>query len=192
MNAHDANAPPARASILVCLALAVAIAAVAGSLALSLVEHKVACALCFYQRTFAMSIVAVLLLGLLSRAGRVPLLALLALPLALAGAGVAGFHVYLETNGTLECPAGLYGILTAPKQSLAAFAVLSLLLLLEVVRGVKLGAVGVLNVVVALALGGGLVWGSISANPAPLPTPKQKYDDPVPKTCRPPFHEPAP
>jgi disulfide bond formation protein DsbB len=165
------------------------IVTVAGSLALSLIDKKKACALCFYERTFALSLVAVLALGLLTRALRVPSLAVLALPLALGGLGVAAFHVYLESNGALECPPGLFDISTAPKQSLAAFAVVSLLLIAEVLRGVRLRTVGVAGLVIALLLTGGLVWASVSANPAPPPKPTKKYENPVPDTCRPPYAE---
>jgi disulfide bond formation protein DsbB len=173
------------------VALLVAIGAVAGSLALSLVEKKKACALCFYERSYALGLVAVLAVGLLTRALRVPALAVLALPLALGGLGVAAFHVYLEVSGTLECPPGLYDILTAPRQSLAAFALVSVLLAVEVVRGLKLRAVGLFGVIVALALGGGIVYASVIANPPPPPKPSKPYENSVPDTCRPPYHEPA-
>jgi disulfide bond formation protein DsbB len=180
----------AAASLLIWMTLLVAALAVAGSLALSLYEDKKACALCFYQRTCALGLVAMLVVGLLTRPVRGPALALLALPLALGGLGVAAFHVNLERTGTLECPPGLFGVLTAPKQSLIAFAVLSALLAVEVLRGVKAQAVGLLGVAAALLLGGGIVWGSVSANPPP-PKPTKKYDKDVPDTCRIPYHEPA-
>jgi disulfide bond formation protein DsbB len=181
---------PAAASPLLWLTLVLAVLTVAGSLALSLMDQKKACALCFYQRTFALSLVALLGVGLVTRALRGPALAVLALPLALGGLGVAAFHVYLEVNGTLECPPGLYGVLTAPKQSLAAFALLSVLLTLEAVRGLSLRAVGMPGLLLALVLGGGLVWASISANPPP-PKPTAAYKDSVPDTCRIPYREPA-
>jgi disulfide bond formation protein DsbB len=192
MNPHATsdNSPPPAASVLSWVALLVALLTVAGSMALSLVENKKACALCFYQRSFAVSLVAVLAVGLLTRALRVPALAVLALPLALGGLGVAAFHVNLEFKGTLECPPGLYGILTAPKQSLAAFSLLTLLLLFEIVRGVKLHAVGFLGLLAAVVLGGGLVWVSLSANPPP-PKPTKAYENPVPDVCRVPYREPA-
>jgi disulfide bond formation protein DsbB len=185
-----ANPPVPAASALSWAALLVTVLTVAGSVALSLVEKKKACALCFYERTFALSLVAVLAVGLLTRPLRGPSLAVLALPLALGGLGVAAFHVNLEINGTLECPPGLYGVLSAPKQSLAAFALLTVLLVVEVVRGLKLRAVGVPALVLALALSGGLVWASVSANPPP-PKPTKAYENAVPDTCRVPYHEPA-
>src|SRR5215471_10239722 len=74
-------------------ALAVAVAGLAGSLFLSLGLDLKACPLCFYQRTFAMSLMAVLGLGLLAGVVRPGRAALLGLPLAVAGLGVALFHV---------------------------------------------------------------------------------------------------
>src|SRR5262249_12993545 len=108
-------------------ALVVALIGLAGSLFLSLGMSLKPCPLCFYQRTFMMSVVGVLGLGLLTRAGA-RWLSLLVLPLAVAGLGVALFHVYLETAGKLECPEGVLGWGTAPQQSLAVFVVLTALL----------------------------------------------------------------
>src|SRR3954471_1187479 len=85
-------------------ALVVALAGLAGSLYLSLAMGLRACPLCFYQRTFVMSVGAVLALGLLGAAARPGRLALLALPLAIAGLTVALFHVSLELRHKLECP----------------------------------------------------------------------------------------
>src|SRR3979411_506515 len=96
-----------RSTRLLWIALLVSVLAVIGSLALSLGLGLRACPLCFYQRTFAMRVAAVLAMGLLMRLRRTGGLSLLALPLALGGLGVALFHVSLEWNGTLECPKGL-------------------------------------------------------------------------------------
>src|SRR4051795_13328130 len=101
----DAFSPRGRASIWVQTALVLAVAGLAGSLLLSLGMGLKACPLCFYQRTFMMSIVAVLGMGLLASVSR---LGLLCLPLAVAGLGVALFHVSLETTGKLECPKGIF------------------------------------------------------------------------------------
>src|SRR5262245_57474276 len=102
---HDG---PEWAALMVALAgLVVAVAGLAGSLLLSLGLNLKACPLCFYQRTFVMSLVAMLGLGLAARAARPARLLLLALPLAVAGLGVALFHVRLEWAGKLECPDGL-------------------------------------------------------------------------------------
>jgi hypothetical protein len=69
--------------------------------------------------------------------------------------------------------------------------VLTLLLVAEVLRGLKLHAIGLPGVVVALLLGGGLLWASVSANPPP-PKPTKPYENAVPDTCRVPFREPTP
>jgi hypothetical protein len=71
----DACSPPRRASIWVQTSLVLAVAGLAGSLLLSLGMRLKACPLCFYQRTFMMSIVAVLGMGLLAgvpRRSRMP------------------------------------------------------------------------------------------------------------------------
>src|SRR5438093_13276732 len=95
----DKPAPGISTGGLAWAALAVAVAGLAGSLFLSLGMNLKACPLCFYQRTFMMSLVAVLGVGLLAGAARPGRLALLALPLAVAGLGVALFHVSLELRG---------------------------------------------------------------------------------------------
>jgi hypothetical protein len=181
-------APPTREPVgaATAVALVVAVLTVAGSLSLSLAENKVACPLCFYQRSFALGIVGLLGVGLLGRAAAAGRLAALALPLAVAGLGVAAFHVSLEERGILECPSGLLGLLTAPKQSAAAFAVLALLLLAEALGGLRRQTVGGLAVVLAVLLGAGMAWASTVANPKPPDPPTKPYDGP-PMTCRRPY-----
>ena len=103
---------------------------------------------------------------------------------AVGGIGVAGFHVYLEWSGTLECPAGVQGIGSAPQQSLAAFAVL-LTLLLQDVRvnrgeGARTVAMGL-----GLVLGALFTWGALAGSPKPK-IPSKPYDDPL-NTCRVPY-----
>ena len=53
------------------------------------------------------------------------LYSLLCVPMAVGGLGVAAFHEYLVLSGKLECPLGLFGIGTAPAQSLALFSALT-------------------------------------------------------------------
>jgi disulfide bond formation protein DsbB len=169
------------------IALVVAAAGLAGSLALSWGLGLKACPLCFYQRSFMMAVVAVLGVGLLTGASTPGRLALLALPLAAAGLGVALFHVWLEMSGKLECPRGVLGLGTAPQQSLAAFAVLFSLLFVGVVRaGAALG----LPAVGAVVLGGGLALASCTSNPPMPDAPKAPYAK-APDVCRPPYHAPA-
>src|SRR5947209_14635756 len=121
----------ANSGALTWLACLVALAASVGSVYLSVGLGLNACPLCFYQRTFAFAAFGVLLVGLLIGAQRSGL-SLLALPLSVGGLGVAVFHVFLELNGTLECPAGLFGLGTVPQQSLLAFVLLTGLLALAV------------------------------------------------------------
>jgi len=162
----------------------VAAAALAGSLILSLGLGLKACPLCFYQRTFVMSLVAVLGVGLLFGSGQ--RLGMLALPLAAAGLGVAVFHVFLEQNGTLECPPGVLGIGTAPQQSLAMFLAVFLLLLADVLQG---GRVGIAAAFVGIVVGGGLAVASSVSNPPMPAAPTQPYTTPL-ESCRPPFRGP--
>src|SRR5687768_3826771 len=98
----------------------IALLGAAGSLWLSIGMGLKACPLCFYQRTFLLAIAGILVTGLLTRARGSPLLPGLALPAAVGGFGVACYHVFLELNGTLECPRGIFGWGTAPQQSLGA------------------------------------------------------------------------
>lgn len=180
MSAQEEPSPLTR-PIWVWAALLVSVVALAGSLLLSLWLGLKACPLCFYQRTFVMSLVGVLGIGLLTGASRGGRLGLLALPLATAGLGVALFHVFLELNGTLECPSGILGLGTAPQQSLAMFLVLFALLLAEVLRSSHWPAwVG------GIVLGGLLALGSCTSNPPMPEAPKQPYPKPA-DVCRPPF-----
>ncbi len=166
------------------LALVLSVVAAAGSLYLSLGLGLRACPLCFYQRTFAFALVGVLTLGLLSPARRSGALNLLALPLAVGGLGVAAFHVYLELNGTLECPLGVGDVGTAPKQSLAIYVLVTLALAAGVVGEVRAAGYSAVSVVVALALGGAAVYGSVVANP-PSPLKGPYPPDQRIETCRP-------
>lgn len=165
------------------LVFLLAVAGLAGSLYLSLGMSLKACPLCFYQRTFVMSLVAVLGMGLLLGAGGGARLGLLGLPLAAAGLGVACFHVFLELRGKLECPAGLLGLGSAPQQSLVLFAALTAMLFLETIR--TGGKWRFAQITGALAIGGLLALASCTSNP-PLPSPpSQPYAQP-PDVCRPP------
>ncbi len=170
-------------------ALTFAGAGLAGSLALSWGLALKPCPLCFYQRAFVMGIVAVLAMGLLTGAARPGRLGLLALPLAAAGLGVALFHVRLEMTGKLECPDGLLGLGTAPKQSLAVFVVLTVLLAVDALARLS-GPAAWGGLVGAVVLGGLLAAASCTSNPPMPPAPKAPYPSP-PDVCRPPYHTPA-
>lgn len=117
------------------LAFLVACIAVAGSLYLTLGWKLIACPLCLYQRLFAMSVVAVLLSGWLFIQSPGRGLTVLALPLSVGGLTVALLHVTKEWQGAMVCPLGLLYLGTAPQQSAAAFALLTLLLTISVLSG---------------------------------------------------------
>jgi disulfide bond formation protein DsbB len=182
------------------LALLTAAVTVAGSLYLSIGMGLEACALCFYQRTFAMAVLAVLVVGLFSSDCRGPSVSLLALPLAVGGLGVAIFHVSLEAKGILECPRGILDRGTAPQQSLAAFIPLTLLLLIDVgaacFRPGGAGATGEsslssLSVLGACILGGLLALGCVKSSPPAKDPPAKGYPDEPIKVCRKPYRGPS-
>jgi Disulfide bond formation protein DsbB len=171
------------------LALLIAAVGVGGSLYLSIGMGLKACPLCFYQRSFVMGVLAVLLIGLLADRSRLGLLFLLSAVMAVAGLGVASFHVYLVTSGKLECPAGIYGIGDAPTQSLALFSLLAAVTLIGSFLGRHDSRLGPAGVLLAIVLGGAMAYGCIASSP-PLPKPKPP-EGPF-DTCRPPWTgEPA-
>ena len=157
-----------------------------GSLWLSLGMGLKACPLCFYQRTFAMSVLGVLGIGVLTGTRHRNLLSVLALPSAVGGFGVAVFHVYLEMTGKLECPAGIMGIGTSPQQSLA---VLLLLLVLIATAAWRDGTRGEPRLVVSIAAGVlGVLFavGAIASAPPIAGPPIKAYETPL-EICRPPY-----
>ena len=168
------------------VALLVAVAGLAGSLFASWGLGLKACPLCFYQRTFIMSVAAVLGIGLLSNAVRPGRLSLLALPMAAGGLGVAVFHVSLEWTGKLECPAGFLGLGTVPQQSLGMFAVLLALLLIDWIQSARRGQVGLGAGAVGILVGVLLAAASCTSNP-PMPVPPDRPYPRPPDICRPPF-----
>ena len=182
------ESPNAFTTALTWLGLLVGCVGTAGSLYLSLGMDLQPCPLCYYQRSFVMGTTAVLMLGLLSATRRLVSVAGLALPLAIAGAGVAGFHVYLEATGKLECPKGILDIGSAPQQSLAALGSFALILLLATFPSLQPNG-GVLGGVVGIILGAGFAYGCIVSVQPPPPKPPRAYDPPEIKTCRPPYVE---
>jgi disulfide bond formation protein DsbB len=173
------------------LALLLAAGAVAGSLYMSLEMNLKACTLCFYQRAFAMGLVGVLASGVLAFREYGARVCMLALPLAIGGLGVAGFHVWLgwtewpreAAPWYLACPAGIEGIGTAPQQSLAAFGLITVVLLIGALGEVGASGRGGAALFVAVALGAGAAAGSVLANP-PMPDPKPLPAKPL-DTCQP-------
>jgi hypothetical protein len=144
------------------------------------------CPLCYYQRTFVMAVVGLLLIGLLTRSGRSSPLSLLALPAATAGLGVAIYHEYLESADKLECPAGVFDIGTAPQQSLVVLLALFVILLLDVMRYRRAKVVARLSIILAVLFGVALNVGAVLSVPPPS-RPREPYKS-SPDICRPPFH----
>jgi len=160
--------------------------AVAGSLYLSLGMKLKACPLCFYQRSFAMGTAAVLLIGMLAGRSHRGVLLPLVVPMVIGGLGVAIFHVCLEFGGKLECPSGVWGLGSAPMQSLAIYIVLTLAVAEGIQQSRRLGErVGLISLL-GVVLGVLLAWGSIASVPPMPPTPTKAYDSP-PDICRPPY-----
>lgn len=159
----------------------VALAALAGSLYMTLGMGLVACPFCLYQRTCVMGVVGVLGVGLLAKMKPAGSLALLSVPLAAGGCGVGLMHVYLENAGKLECPAGIAGIGSAPQQALAAQGLLLLLLIADALR-----TRGLLPVVGTLVLGAVFAVALIRSAPPPLKVPPGGWPDPL-KGCRLPY-----
>jgi disulfide bond formation protein DsbB len=164
--------------------LLMAVVTVAGSLYLSMGMGLKACPLCFYQRTFAMGVVAVLLMGLLS-GGHRAILNLLVLPLTVAGLCVAGHHVYLEAAGRLECPKGILGYGTAPQQSLASYILLSAVVLIGIARSGRAGSLHRMVFPTGIVLGIILAWACVASSPPPT-IPSKPYDVPF-DICRVPY-----
>jgi len=133
-----------------------------------------------------MGILAVLGVGLLTGKRHRGVLNLLALPLVVAGFGVAVFHEYLELSGKLECPTGVMGIGTAPQQSLTVLAVLLILIVAGIVWGRKANGPSWIASVGAAVVGLLLAWGSVSSAPPMPPTPTKAYQSSL-DMCRPPF-----
>src|SRR5450631_4118519 len=103
-----ASAPtPDRKSLWIALALFTSVVGVVGSLYLSVAMELKACPLCFYQRAFIMATATTLFFGLSLRGVPSAALTPLALASAVAGGGIAAFHVYIDAKGILECPIGV-------------------------------------------------------------------------------------
>lgn len=167
------------ASVWLLMPLLIALAGTWGSLHLSIGMGLKACPLCFYQRTFVMSALAVLVVGWLADRSQASLLSLLCVPLVVGGVGVAAFHEYLVLNGKLECPKALLGLGTAPDQSLAMFAALTAAVL-WVARSKTIWVPG------GVLLGIVLAWACVASAPPMPPPPAKPYDKP-PDICRPPY-----
>jgi disulfide bond formation protein DsbB len=169
------------------MAFLLALLGTIGSLYLSIGMNLVACPLCFLQRAFMLGTLGILLIGGLTWARTN--LCVLALPTAVAGLAIAGFHVGLVADGTLECPLGVQGIGSAPLQSLVVHIGLVLALLLGCWFAPEGGRFDFLKALPSIALGVLVAFACLKSNPPLPPAPKKPYD---PKTeplviCRRPY-----
>ncbi len=172
------------------IALCVALVALGGSIWLSVGMGLKACPLCLYQRTFVLGVIGVLAVGWLIGVSQPGLLELLDLPCAVSGLSVALFHEYLEWTGKLECPAGIFGWGTAPKQSLAVLSVLFIVLSLSSVTGQGVGRLGLSKAFGAAVIIGVLfAFGAIASAPPMAAPPTKPYEQPL-EICRPPYRTP--
>ena len=118
-----------------------ALVATGGSLYCSEVMKLTPCVLCWYQRIAMYPLVAILAVGILTRDARIRLYAL---PLSLAGLGIAIYHNLLYygviPESVAPCTAGVscttrqlewLGFITIPLLALVAFSVISIALLLH-------------------------------------------------------------
>jgi hypothetical protein len=133
-----------------------------------------------------MAVAGILLTALLTAARGSALPHVLALPATVAGLGIAVFHVWLEVSGTLECPHGIFGVGTAPQQSLTVFLLLLIPQSMAVIRERQSREFGIVAIVTALVFGALLGVAAIKSSPSLPPVPDQPYDTP-PAVCRPPF-----
>lgn len=138
-NAGAGNSPPHPAWRYAFAAWLIATISALGALFLGEVMGYAPCVLCWYQRIFMFPLVFVLAAGLFPLDSR---LVRYALPLALAGWLVALFHVLLVAGVIPEsatpCTKGvpcsqvqlqLFGFVTIPLLSLAAFSTINILLI---------------------------------------------------------------
>ena len=178
------------ASLWLVSACVISLVGMIGSVYLSVGLGLKACPLCFYQRSFVISALAVQVLGRFVERSRPGLICLLSVPLAWAGLGVAAFHEYLVLTGILECPAALFGVGTAPAQSLIIFLVLTV----AVSGGAWCGRQesrrqGATTLIVAMLVGIVMATACVKSSPPLPPVPAAAYD-PVKQpldTCRRPF-----
>jgi disulfide bond formation protein DsbB len=168
------------------IAFAASLLVLGGSLWLSIGMGLKACPLCFYQRTFVMGIVAVYAIGFVLRIAPASLLSALSLPMSAAAVAVAGFHVGLEVSGTLECPRGIFGLGTAPQQSLAGLAIVFVLLAADVVRGRGALRAAAGSILASAVIGAALGYASVASAP-PIPGPPAAPYSADPEICRPPY-----
>ena len=175
---HTPSVTSARcASAWLTVALIVSAVGTIGRVYLSVGLGLKACPLCFYQRSFVMAALAVQVLGWYVERSRPGLVCLLSVPMAWAGMGVAVFHEHLVLTGVLECPKALFGLGTAPEQSLVVFVAL----VLAVSAGAWTGRgesqrQGAATLIGAILFGAALAGACVKSAPPLPPIPTAPYD----------------
>jgi disulfide bond formation protein DsbB len=164
-----------KANLWTYLGLVISSLMLVGSLFLSVGMGLKACPLCLYERTFVMGVVGVLAMGFAIRPSLRPgSLPLLALPLSVAGLALAGFHVYLDRSGVLDCPGGVLGLGYAPDQSLAGYLLLTTALAIGVFAERAEGAKPWAGSIGGVLLGVLFAFASVKSAP-PLPPPNPTF-----------------
>ena len=164
-----------------------------GSVFLSIGLGLKACPLCFYQRSFVMAALAVLVLGGYLERSRPGLICWLSVPLVWAGLGVAAFHEYLVLTGVLDCPPALFGIGSAPAQSLVVFIALAFAATCGAWCGRQESPRQRACTLFAAVMFGAVLAGACVKSAPPLPPVPTAAYDPVKQpldTCRRPFVAP--
>jgi hypothetical protein len=174
--------PPPPSPIYSWVAVGLAAVAAAGGLYLNLVEEKMPCPLCFYQRGFAYATLGIMVVGLLTKLNERVSVATLALPVAFAGLGVALWHVQLIRNETLICPLGITRYFNAPQESAIIFGLLCSVLMVD---AYQLGRPGCefQFVVGGVAAGLALAGLSLLGNPPPQTQATAEDKPETVKTC---------
>jgi disulfide bond formation protein DsbB len=121
-------------SVLLKVALAVAVLATTGSLYFSLGLHLFPCHLCWYQRILMYPLVVILLVGLYENRRGVYRTVL---PLSISGALIAGYHSWLQmypgqTGCSFVCGVvqlRVFDLLTIPNLSFISFTLITFLML---------------------------------------------------------------
>lgn len=141
-------------------ALLFAAAAAGCSIYASLELHIEPSPLRLVERVLSFALVAVLSLGVRTRAVRESGSAsLLAFPLAITAAAAAGWEVYLESTGKETFPKGLYDLGTLPQQNATLFGIVLLFVFLGVISDLWHRVYTAAAALAALLFGAAMVYG---------------------------------
>lgn len=146
-------------------ALVSAIASTAGSIYLSLGLGLIACPICYYQRTFAIAVLMILAIGVLSPLRATHHLNVLALAPTVGGMAIAMIHTWLDAVGQQICPQGLFGLGTSAQQSLTSYVMIIVPLIVGIRDDIRAEAITRSSTVVAILLGGSMAVLCVIASP---------------------------